>query len=420
MTALRTYQKYFNDRYQTYGRYIHFWVYFSSQGISAEERRADAADNYAKLHPFAVISTSGSYNDDYLDVMATRGVLNFGSFLARDNAFFNQFPKLIWGFPPSLEETGKIFTGYLCKKVANHVVDAGNDPTKTGQPRVYGYWHSDDTGHPELITLAKQVKAQLQACGITFKDDATFPEAGYTKSAHYPPTKAQQAVTKFKQDGVTTVIWPGGEESNFTNQADDNNYRPEFFVLGDGVTDGFFSSGFQAANVYDKARMITIQTLVTDIRQEPCYQAFYEADPDGYDVTARGIACPIYPLIRQLFIGIQVAGPRLGPTSVDKGFHAIPHIASTDPHTPACFYEPGDYTCVKDAEAMHWDKTARATSTQEGNGCYRATQGGRRYFGDIWPDGNSTAQDGPKDPCNTFDQGVLINPNPPNRNTVGG
>ena len=44
--TVRLYQQYFNDRYQTYGRFVHFWAYFDSgPSATAESRRADAADH---------------------------------------------------------------------------------------------------------------------------------------------------------------------------------------------------------------------------------------------------------------------------------------------------------------------------------------------------------------------------------------
>lgn len=50
--AGRIWQRYFNDRYQAYGRFVHFYVYFSRQlttaSSNAEARRADAVDNYAQ------------------------------------------------------------------------------------------------------------------------------------------------------------------------------------------------------------------------------------------------------------------------------------------------------------------------------------------------------------------------------------
>jgi hypothetical protein len=117
----------------------------------------------------------------------------------------------------------------------------------------------------------------------------------------------------------------------------------------------------------------------------------------------------------QLFRAIQVAGPRLGPSSVDKGFHAIPRIRSTDPFIPACFYDPSDYTCVKDAVAERWTNKGPAETD---DGCYQMTEQGLRYFAEIWPEGPPTAQEKPDDPCNEYDDSFLIDNGTPDDPTT--
>ena len=40
---------------------------------------------------------------------------------------------------------------------------------------------------------------------------------------------------------------------------------------------------------------------------------------------------------------------------IDEGFHAIPEKPSVDPFIAAFFFDPGDYTSVKDAAEQWWD-----------------------------------------------------------------
>ena len=104
LTIARTYQRYFNDRYQTYGRQAHFFVYFAREASTPEDRRADASDSYARVHPFAVVDYARDGDSEvYLTEMARRGVLNFGSRSGRTAKFFASYPKLIWGFTPTVE-----------------------------------------------------------------------------------------------------------------------------------------------------------------------------------------------------------------------------------------------------------------------------------------------------------------------------
>lgn len=411
--VVRTWQQYFNDRFQTYGRFVHFYMYFSGAGRSAEERKADAADNYNRLKPFAVLSNATTFGDDYLESMARRGVLNFGSFLARENSFFQKYPGLIWGYLPSLEIQAKTFTDYLCTKVQPHNASFSRNADDNRKKRVFGLWRTSDATRPELLKLGDLIKKQAEACGIEFAADRRFPSAGFVQDNRYPPRYAAEAVAEYKQKGVTTIIWPGGVEANLSKQAGAAGYFPEVVALGDGALERLFTSDFQDQNFWNQVRMITLPPPAGDVRQSQCYKAFYEADPQADDFEARSFGCNLYPDIRQLFIGIQVAGPRISPAAVDKGFHAIPRIPSPGPGVPACFYEPGDYTCVKDAFVEHFDQTA-----DNGDGCYRMTEGAKRYFAGIWPAGDVIEQERPDDPCNLYDGTITFNPEPPSQENL--
>ena len=406
---LRNWQNWFNDRYQTYNRFVHFFVYVSGEGRNAEERRADAAENYEKIKPFAVISTGSSFTEEYLEVMTRRGVLNFGSFAARSADFFRKFAPLVWGYLPSLEKQAETFASYICTKVAPHPVQTSRNPGENGQPRTFAMWRTRDETRPELIALAAAVKSYTERdCGLTYADEATFPSAGFVQDNRYSPRYATTTVAGWKQQGITTVIWPGGLETNFTKEAAKLSYYPEIIALGDGVLETTTSSTFQDQTVWDQTHMVTNVVLVADVRRQICYESYRESDPQADDNETRSVACDLYPDLRQLFTGIQAAGPRLTPQSVDKGFHAIPALRSTNPSVPACFYDPGDYTCVKDALVERWDRTANG-----GQGCFLATEGGLRYFAGIWPEGNIQDQESPEDPCNLYDGSFLVQPAPP-------
>ena len=413
--TLRTWQRYFNERYQTYKRFARIIVYFSGRGDSAEERKADAADNYNQVKPFAVVSYGTSFGDDYLESMAKRGVLNFGSFAAREASFFQKYPKLIWGYLPSLEIQASIFVGQVCRQVAPFPVSGTGNPQDVGKPRKYGYWATKDQGRPELVKLAALIKSSLKSqCNIDVSEaEHYFPFAGYAQDNRNTNREAQAAAADMSQKSITTVIWPGGLDTTFTKAAAALNYRPEIIGLGDGTLDTDANATFQEQSVWNGAKIVTQATRLDDQRQGLCYRAYREADPDGDDAEIRAEGCDYYNDLRQLFTGIQVAGPRLGPTSIDKGFRAIPKIKSSNPEVPACFYEPGDYTCVKDAMVERWDRNA-----ENGQGCYRMREGGQRYFADVWPEQDVAAAEKPDDPCNTFGSSYLVNPAPPSRDDL--
>jgi hypothetical protein len=186
--------------------------------------------------------------------------------------------------------------------------------------------------------------------------------------------------------------------------ANNLQYYPEWVLLGDGNTDGNLMSA-EPSKEMDHAWVVTSQTLqnADGFPVEPaCLDALLQVNPgisrQGSDIV---LACDwytnLYDDIRQLFTGIQLAGPNLTPQSMDQGFHAIPAKASPGPAQAACYYLPDDYTCVKDAVA-EWFDTSTPEPSENATGCWRMWNGGERYLPGAWPqgdinDGRSKADD---------------------------
>ncbi|HEX2851486.1 MAG TPA: hypothetical protein VHN98_13070 [Acidimicrobiales bacterium] len=415
LRIIRAWQTYFNDRYQTYGRYVHFFAYVSGSETSPEQRKAEAAENFDKVKPFAVIHDDLATEniDSYLDAMAKRGTLVFEASFGRSASFFTKYAPRIWGYFPTQEIIAGLYAGMVCKKTSGLPVAVGQ---YAGTPqRKYGLVYTTDPDHPELRIFKDLVEAELKSrCGITV-EEGTYPSAGWTQDTRYTPRQAQQTMAKFSQDGVTTILWPGGLETNMTRAATSIGYTPEWIIAGDRQMEEDSTGLFQDSTQWQNAFVATTITAQLNARQTPCYMAYREADPNADDSDIQ-TGCPLYDYLRQLFTGIQVAGPRLTPQAMDKGFHAIPAVRSTDPKVPACFYSAGDYTCVKDAQLERWDPSANS-----GQGCYRMIEGGQRYTADTWPDGNIDAQYDPATaPCNTYDSGFQQNPGAPNPNNPNG
>jgi len=408
--GMRGWQRYFNDRFQTYGRVVHFIVYFSSTDKTPEVRRADAADNFSRIHPFAVLTDASENEVDYVDAMAKKGVLNFGSFTGKTSKFFQAYPKLIWGYQPTLEYAANDFGTYACSKVVGQPTVMSGNAGQNGAPRKLGMWHTSDENFPGLILLADLVKQKIQACGGSIEQDGTFPVCCLAQDAITPPDYAATQMAAFQQAGITTIIWPGGIEGHVCKAASAIGYYPEWVVLGDGTMDTNWPirlSGNTAC--FDRhAVTMSAEPFEPDRRQQRCYQAFREVNKTRPDSDMAYI-CDYYRNLFQLFTGIQVAGPRLGPTSVDKGYHAIPAIHSTDKTVPACFYNAGDYTCVKDAAQEWWDATGKtANDDRAGNGCWRSMTDGKRFQPGEWTKANINAALQNADACNGRSVPVLF------------
>ncbi|HEV7887174.1 MAG TPA: hypothetical protein VGO92_06415, partial [Acidimicrobiales bacterium] len=201
--GLRVWQKYFNERFQRYKRNVHFFVYFSDRGNGATSdlRRQNAADNFAKVNPFAVISfATEGFEDAYLQAMARKGVLNFGSFGLRPASFFQQFPKLIWSYLPSVEQQTDSFVNYVCRKVAY----PGATATMAGadlkdKPRTFGILHTTDEKQQGLILAANIVKDRLKKeCNVDFAGEATYPACCLAQDNGEVPDYAGRSMAEFR------------------------------------------------------------------------------------------------------------------------------------------------------------------------------------------------------------------------------
>ena len=404
---LRIWQRHFNERYQTYNRRAHFFVYFSDGTNTVEGRRADAVENVERIKPFAV-QTYADNPDPYIEVMARRGVMNFGSFENKPAAFFARFPKLIWSYLPSIEQAAEMYASWVCTQIVNRPVSFSGNEADQGKPRKLGFLSTRDPDFPGMQLFARVAKQKIGECGAEFAAEGTAPFAGYAQDTRSAGDEAAQNIARFIQAGVTTVIWAQGYETNHSKAAAQANWRPEWAIAGDGFHEGVQTGAQQEPTVWDHAWVMTNVVRSGLVTESHCYAA-QRRDPSS-DATDASFDCGLhtyYQDLRQLFTGIQVAGPKLNPTTVDKGMHAIPAIRSDDPRVPACFYNPGDYTCVKDAMVNWWDSESKAPGRNE-QGCWRMVDEGRRYFAGTWPEREASTWRTDSDPCNTYAGPLLL------------
>jgi hypothetical protein len=407
LRGLRLWETYFNQRYQTYGRQVRFTAYVTpdSSPASPAARQADASDNFKTVHPFAGFPDLIYGNEQsYINATAQQGVMDFGALLMRTSDSFTTYPKQIWGFQPSTQEEARMYAAYVCAKAKpNPVSFSGNTPSDNGKTRHFGLIYTTDQNHPELVAYGQEVEQQLARCGISIGvDRGELPVWGDGLDSSGANTTAATAfLARFKRDGVTTVLWAGDPEITVSSTAAKTAYYPEWLLAGDGYQEGNFAGSLQDQQEWTNARVITplVQDRAGQVSVD-CREAALSINPSVSSVDLP-YYCRWYDDLRQYFTGIQVSGPRLAPDTMDQGFRAIPAHASTTAGEPACFYVPGNYTCVKDAIAEWWDPHGGDPSAQSA-GCWRINFDGRRYQPGNWPAGDVRAQEKPTNPCNTY------------------
>lgn len=403
--AARALTLYFNDRFQTYGRRLHFYIYWAS-GNSAAGRRSDASANWEMMKPFAVVDRAffGGFNEVYAEAMARRRTSTYGSFGSLAAKDYQSRAPYMWAFWPDVEHWAELYTSYVCTKVAPFKVsragDDKQDEKMNGKPRKYAIMSTDDPQHPGLHYFRELVRVGIERCGIVNPLDVRFPFAGAnidTRSGE-GSTYGIENVAKMQGEHITTVLWLGGMESKTTLAADQASYFPEWVVAGDRLIDDLLNGRAQNQRVWAHAWVVSSQLREIRFEESPARQAYREAEPGGRPIREY-YATTLYKDMFAVSKAIQVAGPHLSPQTVDQGHHAIPRATSTDPRTAACFYDPGDYSCVKDSHVAWWDSSAPDPNREAGVvGCWRMVQSGKRYLAGTWEPGDVAFN--PSDTCN--------------------
>jgi hypothetical protein len=390
-----------------YGNYTTAVV--GSGGCQEDCRRQDAAQTISQLDPFAVLASNVD-DDAYAQAIAQKGVLNFGGSAPHSEAFYKKYPGLLWSYLPSIEQQATLYASALCRQVVGRNVTFSGVASDMGKKRKLGIIFSNeegDTYYPSIKNLAVQ---KLRECGYT----APIPEHGYDDggcSISCNPENGPAHATELanlRQQGVTTILWIGAQTGEYPNQANRIGWRPEWVLFGDGVQEDFVTGRYGNQSVWEHMWIVSNVTKIERQADQLCALAIREVDPNWQDVDVAW-ACDFYDDLRQLFTGVQVAGPKLTPETVDSGFHAIPAVPSFNPQVPACFYHAKDYTCVKDAIAMWWDRDGQIPGWT-GQGCFRVIDGGMRSLAHRWPDRELNSGRKPGDPCNGYTSNGSFNP----------
>jgi hypothetical protein len=421
--AARALSRYFNDRFQTYNRHVHFWIYFTSSSSSPSQRRADAADNWETLQPFAVMDQAffGGHNEIYAESMVKRRTMVFGAFSLLRNSYYRTYAPMIWSFWPDVEHMADMYVSYICEKIApyntKHAGDDKQSVDMNGKPRKYGLLSTTDPNWASLQYFAELAEQGIRTCAPkgSIVAERTYSRNQYQTDTHPDaPQEAASNIAQFQSRGVTTILWLGGYEAEHSEAADRAEYYPEWIFTGDGLMEGHDNAQNQNQEVWRHAWGITNTLRVDREEDDPARQAYREAEPQGDD-TAEETAVELYRHFFTMFKAIQVAGPYLTPSAVDQGQHSIPRQKSENPYIAACFYDPGDFTCVKDAQEIWWDPDAPSpfgggSNDPEQRGCYRMVRGGERYLAGTWEGTDADVFSKPNDVCTLYDSATFLNP----------
>lgn len=370
--VISAYGRYFNERYQTFGRKVRF-IGVKPQctgGSSRAQNQAFIREIEDRHHPFALVQTAESTGFSY----STSGVPEEAARLRMVTLVPATYRKEytlrapFWiSFAPDLESQDEQTAAFVCQQLAGyHATFSGNADDRT-RVRKFGLVYENDTRRADVMS------ALDRRCGL--RDITAVSNRGQGTAGEVA------GVDAMRRAGVTTVIMLLGEnrQTFWEPPAVASQWYPEWFVPGSPTQNG--SGRVHDQRAWSSAFTTFYRRRALPLDEEPHYRAFRESCPDCR-FNNNTTTPQLYDNLTVLFWGIQAAGPRLTPESLDKGLHAIQPRPSPNPFTPAAYFGPGNYTWVKDSGLAWWDPDATVDGQR---GCWRLAEGGRRYRAEDWP-----------------------------------
>ena len=368
-----------NGMYELYGRKVVFKPFQASgDGKSPATARADAKKVALDMGAFASLG-GPTQTSAYQDELPRHGVLCIACGYATPDSAYQEDAPHAWGQLASPDQLLFGVFDFGIKNLFGRKAQFAGDPELAEKERVFGIVHYEQDP-PVFGDLQRAAVEKYRKQGYSAETILT-----YLLDLNTLPKQAQAIVGELKASGVTSVVFLGDPlmPKYLTEQATAQDYHPEWIVTGTVFTDTT-----AAARLYDQdqwAHAFGASSLPA--RTEPqfsepwrLYEWWYGKDP-----VAKKTLPLMGPVVAQLFIGLQGAGPDLNPETFAGAMFRYPPSGG-GPTTPrisfgfhGLFDEP-DWVGVDDFTNVWWDADAEGPDEQDvdGTGMWRYAAGGMR------------------------------------------
>lgn len=394
--ALATVQAYvamFNKVFELYGRHVNL-IPFQASGADADpvSAHADAVTVAQQDHAFASINGPAE-TSAYEDELAREHVLCMA---CGDSSLYGQIKlnaPYQWANLPTADTSLNETVDYLVAKLnGKDAIWAGDPAMRTKKRSFIVVSETMVPPTPGSAELTASVAKKLQAGHANM---ASQHAISYTLNLTTLPTQAATVAEKLKASGATSVVFAGDPimPIYLTKAAANIGYYPEWIITGIVLTDtatlGRYYDQKEWAHAFGVSSL-AVPTPVSAGEALRLYHWWY-----GATATPASLAAPaLIPPIQQFFLGVQLAGPDLTPSTFTTGLFRAPP-AGAGPTTPLDAYgyqgaaplpsysSPADYTF------LWYDATAKGADEEgvNGTGLMRYVNGGHRYKSGVVPSG---------------------------------
>ncbi|MGH9009535.1 MAG: ABC transporter substrate-binding protein, partial [Acidimicrobiia bacterium] len=362
---------YFNATFQFYGRKIEP-VMWQGSGLAAQEilgggQEAANADAIKAAKELNVFADASAFTPPYADALVKQGVVAVGApYMSRK--WYAERAPYAWSITPDCsiitETAGELYTKQLAGKPAQYAGGALKDkPRKLALIAPDVPWYQDCIN--DGVRRIKEGGGDVAVRIAYSLDPSVFT------------SQAASIVAKLKDEGVTSVacgcdpILP----VFITAKASEQNYQPEWLVVGTALTDTDIFGQFYNQDQWRRAFGISLMGPQQPVRVSLGYRAYKSVRSDEPSIAVD----LLYYFIYVIAIGIQMAGPDLTPATFQQGMFNYPR--STGP-AGSWGFGPGDYTPMDDAMSIWWNPDADSPYNGK-KGAYQSD--GKRYRPGQWP-----------------------------------
>jgi hypothetical protein len=382
----------FNEYYETYGRTVEV-VNVEGSGPPNDDvaARADAVRIDEEIGAFMVWG-GPILTDAFADELAARQIPCISCQIGEPDAFAADRAPYVITITNSPDQGRAHLVEWLSKQVAGRPAEhAGED--LQDEERVFGtlFLESDEDAAEqnqvtvdmladEGIDVAERIAYQL--------DPARLQE------------QAASAIARFKEAGVTSIIFAGDPvaPATFTAEATNQDYFPEWIITGSALTDTT-----AAARSFDQeqwSHAFGISSLAARLNPENAGSYFIYQWYTGEEAPAADTSGVILPLPQVFFAALQGVGPEL---TREAWVAALLAGEATEEAISQPSLDWGevdgwpttDYHGIDDWTEIWWDAETEGPSEirRVEPGIYQYVDGGRRYHLGEWPEEDTRAFD---------------------------
>lgn len=354
-STMQDFAKFFNKRYENYGRTVEWSFYLSECDMSTDVEcaRTQARKIRERFDPF-IIATSLTVLPAYHDELSKLGIVNVGGW-HQPASFHQRLRPFHYDWMPDGSRIAVSVGDYWCKKMAGQNAEHAGDPTLQIKKRTLAVVSADAE---EAQTVAGEVIGYMTKNCPTTKITNYKYSAGFDKAGE----EFNNMVVDMKRIGITTVVCLCDpiRPIFLTQAADTGTFFPEHFVSGMGAADHDYFGRLYTQTQWVNAFGPGIQPANTDASKQDDAKAYADVG-----AQYRCFACLAnFMWMHMTHIMIQSAGPNLNPLTVEKGTLGLPPIGgfarTGNPLVVLTRFGPGEYTAIADSMETYWDPQARS------------------------------------------------------------